>query len=152
MSLVLLGRWSKDRLGKLAGVDQSIGKRNIANRPALLVFGPSGAGKISANDTFHWLDLELFHDHESSAKLLRLRRATLGKIIHLGRDEVMLDSQEVEPEQRKLGQAPPLVLDTIRQDNVKSGEPVGRHNQVLVPEIIEIPNFPPPYKISAGNL
>jgi hypothetical protein len=61
-------------------------------------------------------------------------------------------AQEVEPEDRKLGENAPLIGDARRKNVVECRDAIRGHNQEAVAEMIHIPNLAARVALQAGEI
>ncbi len=106
-----LGRGGEDRLGQAVGLAQPGGQRDTADRARGPIVLEAGAREIAAHHTFHGQGLGLGHDHRASRELITEgpKHGRVGRDV--GRDHVVRQDvlQQVEPEERNLGEDDSLV-------------------------------------------
>ena len=83
--------------------------------------------------------------HAATLELIRVHSEGFRKVSEINAQEMVRDEplEAVEPEGGDLRQDSPLQRYTIRENDVECGEPVGRNDDVVRAEIIEIADFSP---------
>ena len=136
-----LGGRSVDRFGKFLRFLKSFRKPDPAYSSGLLVGSPAAAGDITTDDAFERKHGELLHLHGLAGELLRAE--VFGHIRRVHGDHVVRDQilGEIEPECGHPGEDGTLVGDLIFQDMIKGGDPVCRHHDQAVADIIYFSYF-----------
>ena len=129
-----LGRGREDRFRQLVGFVQALGQFDSANLAGGLVFLPRRAGNVAAHHALHGDHVGAHHDHGAAAQLVGVLLDLRRVLAHIGGDEVIGHDvlQEVEPEQRNLGQHLSLVWNAGRQNVVESRNAIGGDEQQAV--------------------
>ena len=127
MADVVLGGGRKDRPGQPVGLAQARGQRDAADAAGLLVVLPAGAGEIAADDTLDGKHAGSPDDHASAGELGKIRVKGSGKAGGVGGEDVVGGevTEQVEPEERELGEDPALVGDAAAEDVIEGGDAVG---------------------------
>ncbi len=127
--------------GKLVGLFQSRRQLDAADRARRFVFLPARAGEIAACDALDGEHLGAHDHHGAAAQFVRMFLNGLRIAVHVGRDKMVGDDvlEEIEPEQRQLGQNPALVRDAGGQHIVECGDPVGgNEEQVVAVQVVNV--------------
>ena len=136
-----LGAGCVDGLGKLGALLKSLRKLNAAHCAVLLVACPAAARDIAADDALDGEHRELLAHHAVAVKALLTEK--LGHVIDIDADHVVRDDifGIIKPETGHLRQNGPLLHDLVLQDHIKCRDPVRRHHNELITDVIDLTYF-----------
>jgi hypothetical protein len=138
---VFLRSGSEDRFRQLARGRQTLLEPDAADHPGLLILLETRADEIAACHAFDGDDLALLHENAPASEIVE-PPDLFRKLVEVRFEEVVLDLVEpVEPEVRDLREDRSLVGDARREHDVECGDPIGRDEEVLVAEIIDVADF-----------
>ena len=125
-------------LRELIALFKAFRKSDPADGAVLLVALPAAAGDIAADDALDGEHSELSAKHAVAVKALLAEE--FRHIVHVDADHVVRDDVfcQIKPETGHLGQNSALLHDLVLQDHVKRGDPVGRHHDELIADIIDL--------------
>ena len=107
-----------------------------ANGSLLLIFLPTGAGKISARDALDRQRGCLPDDHGTTGELLLEGLKVVGEQAKMRGDEVIWNKVElVEPERGNLGENFAFVRNRVGQDAVEGGDAIRRDEQKVFAKV-----------------
>ena len=112
-----------------------------ADLTGLLVVLPTRTDDVTANDAFDGMAVSLLHDHGTAAEVVGVLLQNCRVFVYVGGDEVVLHTEVLEPEQRKLVEDFALTRNRGGKHHVKSGKTVAGDHQEAVTEVVHVTYF-----------
>jgi hypothetical protein len=128
-----------------SSVEQATGERNAADGSSGLILLPAGAGQVAARHALHGKHGCALHQHGSVFQLAAIGLQRGGEVGGIGLDQVVGNKipEQIEPEERYLGEDFPLSGNAGGEDMIEGGNPVGGHHQQRTIDRIEVPDLAP---------
>ena len=139
------GRRSEDGFGQAVGFAETARQLDSADRAGLLVVLPSGAREIAAHDALYGEHLRPLDEHGAAVELTEIGLEFAGKLPGVCGYEMVRDDglEEVEPEERELGENLSFVGYSAAQNMVEGGDAVaGDEEELIVGEGVDIRTLP----------
>ena len=131
----------EDGFGQAIGFSEAGRQFDAADRAGLLVVFPSGSRDIAAHDTLYRKHFGSLDEHATAGQLIEKGLEFAGKLRCVCGDEVVRDDglEEVEPEERELGENLPFVGYSAAKDMVEGGDAVaGDEEELIAGESVDV--------------
>ena len=140
-----LGRGSVERLRQPRSVQKPAGERNAAYGSFGLIFLPARAGQVTARHALHGEHASPLDQYGAALQLIGVGVERGGKPADVGRNQMVGHHirEQIEPEERKLGQNPALARNSRGQHVVEGRDAVGGHHQQRAVHGIQIAHLAP---------
>ena len=127
------------------------GKMDSRNGFSFRVVFPGRAADVAADDTLHGQGLGLLHKHAPASQDIAVGFAFGRELLHVRRDEVVADDvgHLPEPELGEFRQDLTLSRDGVRHDDVEGRDPVRRHDEEVLPQVVDVADFAAVDKLQA---
>ena len=147
-----LGCGGEDRVRKFRGLFQTLRQRDAADRAGFLVVLPARPGQVSPDDAFDRKGFCFLRQRGATAQEVGVPTALLRHRSRIRRDQMVRRGAPAEPELGQKVEDGSLVRNSVRQDDIERGDPVGRDNEELVSQVVHLPDFAAGQVLEAGKL